>query len=63
MNLINCSKNCIHQRDGQCTLETAAPVSDSKVDGCCYFRARDSAGDGRDNNLGTQTEPQKGTVI
>lgn len=40
MNLILCSKNCIHQQDGFCRLEGKAAPTGSVVDGCCYYRAR-----------------------
>lgn len=64
MNLINCGKDCVHQKDGQCTLETVSPVSGSKVDGCCYFKPRQDPGrEGRDNNIGGSFGQRKGTVI
>lgn len=40
MNLILCSKDCIHQRDGFCRLEGRAAPTGSVVDGCCYYRAQ-----------------------
>ena len=44
MNLIVCSKNCVHQQDGFCRLERAAAPTGSAVDGCCYYRAPERRG-------------------
>ena len=38
MNLVSCSKDCAYQKDGYCCLTDTAYVSNSKVDGCCYYR-------------------------
>lgn len=38
MNLITCSKNCVHQHDGYCKLEHTSYVNQYKVDGCCYYQ-------------------------
>ncbi len=37
MNLIPCSKDCQHQKDGYC-VRTSAAVTGAKVDGCCYYQ-------------------------
>ncbi|WP_156136393.1 hypothetical protein [Candidatus Soleaferrea massiliensis] len=37
MNLILCDKNCTHQKDGYCSLDTMTPLTASKADGCYYY--------------------------
>ena len=37
MNLICCSKNCRHQRDGYCCLSGMTALTASKEDGCLYY--------------------------
>lgn len=44
MNLINCGKDCLYQRGGNCTLSGIAYPSGNKVDGCCYYKRRPDAG-------------------
>ncbi|EEG29038.1 hypothetical protein CLOSTMETH_03365 [[Clostridium] methylpentosum DSM 5476] len=39
MNLITCSSNCIHQKDGYCTLDKPSHITGSAVGGCCYFES------------------------
>ncbi len=36
VNLLTCSQNCRHQRDGYCTMEGIQPVQ-RLGDGCPYF--------------------------
>ncbi|HIQ58867.1 MAG TPA: hypothetical protein IAB22_05405 [Candidatus Merdivicinus intestinavium] len=40
MNLIPCGKNCRFQQDGYC-VRTGMSVAAEKVDGCCYFEAKE----------------------
>lgn len=37
MNLIACVKDCIHQKDGYCNLNSQAHLG-QKIDGCCYYQ-------------------------
>lgn len=37
MNLICCSKNCRHQKDGYCCLSGMTALTASKEDGCLYY--------------------------
>lgn len=41
MNLILCSENCIHQRDGYCYLEDSGRITDALDSPCCYFDERE----------------------
>ncbi|WP_159438182.1 hypothetical protein [Massiliimalia massiliensis] len=38
MNLILCSKDCVHQQDGCCKLEANAAPTGSHTEGCCYYQ-------------------------
>lgn len=40
LNLIPCGKNCRFQQDGYC-VRTGMSVAAEKVDGCCYFEAKE----------------------
>lgn len=40
MNLILCSENCIHQKDGYCCLEDCGKITDAVNSSCCYFDER-----------------------
>jgi len=37
MTTINCSSNCIHQKDGKCTLESFAVSQVSTASDCIFF--------------------------
>ncbi|HIZ55262.1 MAG TPA: hypothetical protein H9671_03540 [Firmicutes bacterium] len=50
MNLIPCSEDCAHQKEGYCRLSTADAPSPVPIDGCCYFTPAGSK---------TQTMPAK----
>ncbi|NLK88410.1 MAG: hypothetical protein GX279_13140 [Clostridiaceae bacterium] len=38
MTMINCSSNCIHQKDGKCMLEEAISESVSTQADCVFFK-------------------------
>lgn len=40
MTTINCSYNCIHQKDGKCTLDNAIINSISITSDCVYFQEK-----------------------
>lgn len=40
MTTINCSSNCIHQKDGLCTLENAATNSSFTSIHCIYYEEK-----------------------
>lgn len=42
MNLILCSENCKHQKDGYCCLNEYGKVTDVISSPCVYFDSRDS---------------------
>lgn len=44
MNLILCSENCKHQKDGYCCLDEYGRVTDVISSPCVYFDSRDSDG-------------------
>ena len=35
--LINCTENCIHQKDGMCSLEQVGKISNTTSKGCEFF--------------------------
>ncbi|MBQ8614138.1 MAG: hypothetical protein IJ416_08000 [Ruminiclostridium sp.] len=37
MNLILCSHNCMHQKDGYCCLEGVAVITNAAASPCCYY--------------------------
>ena len=37
MNLIQCDKDCVYQRDGYCSLETPAVITNYDGVGCVHF--------------------------
>lgn len=38
MNLIACSKNCLHQKNGYCSLEGAGALTQSLDQECGYYQ-------------------------
>lgn len=43
MNLILCSENCKHQKDGYCCLEEYGAITDVISSPCAYFDEREPA--------------------
>lgn len=43
MNLILCSENCKHQKDGYCCLDEYGRVTDVLSSPCVYFDSREDA--------------------
>ena len=39
MNLINCTEDCVHQKDGYCTLENSMLVSSTEKD-CSFYEGK-----------------------
>lgn len=39
MNLITCSENCAHQKEGYCNLENSMLISSAERK-CCFFQQR-----------------------
>jgi hypothetical protein len=40
MTTINCSSNCIHQQEGECTLDIVAKNSASVSSDCAFFEEK-----------------------
>lgn len=38
MNLINCSSDCVYQKDGYCCLDFVPKISSVAVEGCHYYK-------------------------
>ena len=55
MNLINCSRNCRHQREGLCHLDSVAAVADSGDAADCSYYQQLSAG----SEAVAETKPDK----
>jgi len=36
---INCSANCVYQKDGKCSFENVSSIPTSSVSNCAYFVA------------------------
>ncbi|HBH95958.1 MAG TPA: hydroxymyristoyl-ACP dehydratase [Ruminococcaceae bacterium] len=41
MNLIPCSENCRHQKDGYCCLEEYGAITDAAASPCAYFAEKE----------------------
>ena len=50
MNLINCTEDCIHQKDGCCTLENSMLVSSTDKDCSFYEDKKNPAKNDRKSN-------------
>lgn len=37
MNLITCNKDCIHQKDGYCKLNSISSITEFGKSECCYY--------------------------
>jgi len=37
MTNINCTSNCLYQKDGKCSLDNVTAVSVTSTDSCAYF--------------------------
>lgn len=38
MNLINCSSDCIYQKDGYCCLDFVPEINSVAIEGCHYYK-------------------------
>lgn len=38
MNLINCSSDCIYQKEGYCCLDFVPEINSVAVEGCHYYK-------------------------
>ncbi len=38
MNLINCSTDCVYQKDGYCCLDVLSEVESAPIAGCHYYK-------------------------
>lgn len=59
MNLITCVKNCVHQKDGYCNLDSQAHLG-QKLDGCCYYRPVSPSG--QHKSKAASYDPEKSPV-
>lgn len=44
MNLINCSSDCIYQKDGECSLNRAVSGGKNIKNGCTYYVQKNQSG-------------------
>ncbi|MDP4092223.1 MAG: hypothetical protein Q8920_02585 [Bacillota bacterium] len=50
MTMINCSSDCIHQKEGVCTLENTAANVVSALSDCIFFQGRNQDSVTNDEN-------------
>ena len=45
MNLINCSSDCVYQKDGYCCLDFIPQINSIAVEGCHYYKKSGNTGE------------------